>query len=45
MASRLVCSCGWSMAQQAGDPDGKFLEILKAIHTSTFSDHMCRIEG
>jgi hypothetical protein len=41
---RLVCSCGWAKTQEANDPKGAMLEILKGIHESTFKGHKAVIE-
>src|SRR5438093_13559462 len=37
LALDLVCSCGYTKYQEANDPKGTMLEILKAIHESTIS--------
>jgi hypothetical protein len=40
----LRCSCGWTKSQEANDPKGAMLEILKGIHEMTFRDHKASIE-
>jgi len=45
MVLRLACSCGWAKTQEANDPKGTMLGILKGIHESTFKGHVCKIEG
>ena len=44
MVLLLKCSCGWSKAQEANDPKGAMLEIVKGIHESTFTGHKATIE-
>lgn len=44
MIARLLrCSCGWVVEQEPYDEQGKFLEIIKDIHLTTFPDHRCEI--
>ena len=40
----LRCSCGWTKSQEANDPKGTMLEILKEIHESTFKDQKASIQ-
>jgi len=44
MVLSLRCSCGWTKNQEANDPTGAMLEILKGIHEMTFKDHKASIE-
>jgi len=45
MVLLLKCSCGCSKTQEANDPNGAMLEILRGIHESTFKVHKAVIEN
>jgi hypothetical protein len=44
IARTLHCSCGWIVEQEHYDTEGKFLQIIKDIHQTTFPDHRCEIK-